>query len=279
VPLATGFGLATIGWTTVGGSVAVAALQARRGDVVVAGSRGIRTERLTRDGHRVVAEVAWHDVRDARLRPGGATVALNAGGGVTVLSRAGDPAQHREIQQFVNDRVAALPDRPPIVVGWTAYLDDRGATLVERRAFRKNGAMITAPGAVLGGVNAAAFAAAGVWPAAVLLGAATAGLAAATAVYLRWTPRWIARPGAVVLERRPGAGFAFEANRLELVRFEGKQVTHRLVAVSSSGGRRRRTMLWEQAHADAGELEDVGRWLARHAEIPYETRVESTNPS
>jgi hypothetical protein len=272
VPMGTMFGLLTIGWTAAGFGVAAAILRAPRGDVVVVGPAGIRTERLTRDGHRVVVDLAWRDVARAWLRQGGHTVEVLGTAGVTHLSPAGSRDQHLEIERFVNERLAALPDGPPAVAGRTAYLDDRGATLVENRGPRRVGAVTTGAAAVLVGVNAAAFAAGGVWPVSVVLGAATVGLLVPTARLLLWTPRWIARPGAVALERRLGAGFAFQGRRLELVRIEGEQVGHRLDAVAESGRRRRRTILW--AGAEPGPLESVGRWLARHAEIPFETPDE-----
>jgi hypothetical protein len=277
VPLATGFGLATLAWTVAGGYAAAAISRAARGDVVVVGPAGIRTERGTGDGHRVVTDLAWGDVREARLRPGTQNVEVLGAAGATRLSAAGSLDQHLEIQRYVNEHVATLPDRPPIVAGTTAYLDDRGATLLESRAFRRNSAVVTGAGAVLCGVNAAAFAADGVWPVAGAVAAAAVGLVTSTAMFLRWTPRWIARPGAVVLERRLGAGSAFEARRLELVRLEGERVTHLLYGVADGGRRRRRTILW--AAEDPTEVEKAGRWLARHAEIPFETRVEGSGPS
>jgi hypothetical protein len=272
VPVATGFVLVTIAWTAGGYGVAAAIFRARRGDVVAAGPAGIRVERVTRDGHRVVADLAWRDIHEARVPFGSLTVEVVGTGGATRLSPAGSPDQHRQIERFVNEHVAALPDRPPVLAGMTAYLDDRGATLVENRAHRRYGAVAGGAAAVLFGVNAAAFAADGVWPAAVMLVIPAVGLVVATATLLCWTPRWIARPGAVVLERRLGAGFAFQARRLELVRLEGEQVTHQLVAVADAGRRRRRTILW--AATEPGPLESAGRWLARHAEVPFETRAE-----
>src|SRR5688500_15115095 len=174
--MGTMFGLLTIGWTAAGIGVAAAILRAPRGDVVVVGPAGIRTERLTRRGHRVVADLAWDDVREARLRPGTDSVEVLGAAGATRLSTAGSRDQNVEIQWYVSEHVATLPDRPPIVAGTTAYLDDRGATLLESRAFRRNSAVVTGAGAVLCGVNAAALAADGVWPVAGALAAATVGL-------------------------------------------------------------------------------------------------------
>ena len=191
----------------------------------------------------------------------------------------------RGVAEAVDGR-GVRADRPLVVPGHEAYLDDRGATLVESRRSRRVAARWTAGLAVVCGVNAAATtkvpsAGGGMWVLTTALGAGTVCLAAATVAFVRWTPRWIARPGAVVFERRRGARFTFEARRLELVRRESEGVVgHELVAVADPRGAaraRRRTML--VAGEDPAAIREVGEWLARHAEIPFETTARQAGRS
>jgi hypothetical protein len=184
----------------------------------------------------------------------------------------------RGVLRHIDERLAELPERPPVVPGHTAYVDDHGATLIESRRTRLRDACWTGGLAVVCGVNGAALALVAEAPGAGFArwlgaGAGAVGLwlAAVTAASVRWTPRWIARPGAVVLERRPGGGFAFEARSLELVRHESEgRVVHRLLAVADADGgeRSRRKTILVGGDRDEGAFRDAGTWLARHAEIP-----------
>jgi hypothetical protein len=280
----SGFGLLAAGWTASGWGVGAWLVRSSRRVDVVVDERGVRVERTTRDGPRVLSEVPWRELHHVRLRAGN-VLQLHGTRGVRDLAPVDDPDRHIQIMWHLDELLAAMPGRLPIVPGHEAYLDDRGATLLASRRDRRVGAGWTAGLAVLFGVNAAATAmdqpAGGLWALAAALAAATAGLTGATVVLLRWTPRWIARPGAVVLERRLGAGFAFEARSLELVRYECEDGTvyHRLLAVAGAAAADsspRRPVLY--AGAEPGVLPDVGAWLAGHAEIPFRSRTVRIEP-
>jgi hypothetical protein len=286
VPLASGFGVLAAGWAAAGRGLARWLVRSSASVEVVVDARGVRVERAGRGGRQVLSEVPWHELHHVRLRPGN-VLELHGTRGVRELAPVDDPERHIEIERHLDERLAALPDRPPIVHGHQAYLDDRGATLLQSRRNRRVAARWTAGFAVLCGVDAVAVAlepaaGAGLWTFAAALGAAATGLTGATVAFLRWTPRWIARPGAVVLERRLGGGFAFEARTLELVRREdvdGNVVDHQLVAVADADGADgspRKTVLWHGI--EPGVLPEVGAWLARHAEIPFRSRTVRSTP-
>jgi hypothetical protein len=282
--IASGFGLLAAGWTAAGWGVGAWLVRSGWHVEVVADERGVRVERTTRHGRRVLSEVPWRELHHVRLRAGN-VLELHGTRGVRDLTPVDDPDQHIQIMWHLDERLAAMPGRLPIVPGHEAYLDDRGATLLASRRNRRIAARWSAGFAVLFGVNATATAmdhsVGGHWALAAAVGAAAAGLTGATVVLLRWTPRWIARPGAVVLERRLGAGFAFEARSLELVRYECQDgsVFHRLLAVAGADGAEgspRRTVLYAGLEPEA--LPDVGGWLATHAEIPFRRRTERIVP-
>jgi hypothetical protein len=90
-----------------------------------------------------------------------------------------------------------------------------------------------------------------------------------------FTPRWIARPGVVVLERRgPGRGFAFEARSFTKVTldYEDSGYGYRLDAVPATHGTGwPRTVL--ELYEDRSPFA-AGDWLARHAEIPVHARTQ-----
>jgi hypothetical protein len=278
IPFGTAAGAYATLWTAIGWLLWHRLVHGRRRVVVVVDDRGIRTERDTRRGRRVGLDLAWGDVRTAGLRPGDKTVELHGTHGTTLLRPAGDADQHLRILRHLDERLAEPPERLPVVPGHTACPDDRGATLIESRRTRLRDACWTGAVAVVCGVNGAALALVAEAPGAGFArwlgagaGAVALWLAVVTAASLRRRPHWIARPGAVVLERRLGGGFAFEARSLELVRHEGEGgVVHRLLAVAGAGGamRPRRKTILVGGDKEEGAFRDADTWLARHAEIP-----------
>jgi hypothetical protein len=278
IPFGTAAGVYAALWTAFGWLLLDRLVRGGRSVVVVVDGRGVRTERATRGGRRVGLDLAWGDVRAAGWRPGDDAVELHGTHGTTLLRPAGDADQHLRILRHIDERLAELPERPPVVPGHNASVDDHGATLIESRRTRLRNACWTGGLAVVCGVNGAALALVAEAPGAGFArwlgaGAGAVGLwlAAVTAASVRRTPRWIARPGAVVLERRPGGGLAFEARSLELVRHEGEgRVVHRLLAVADADGgeRSRRKTILVGGDRDEGAFRDAGAWLARHAEIP-----------
>jgi hypothetical protein len=281
VPTATAFGVLTAAWTTVGVRIARGAIHGGRPEVVVLNHRGIRTERLSRNQSRVVVDVPWEEVRTAPVRWGWNHVAVEGTRGSTVIASAGDDDQLRAIERHVHWRLAPEPGRtrPPVVPGWAAYLDDRGATLVAVRDARPQAVAVASAGSLLCGANAVALAADPppvpfIWWLVAFLGVGTAGLAVAAVDLARWTPRWIARPGVLTYERRLRGPVVFEARSLELEEVAaGSGFTYRLVAVEDSGGAsaRRRVVLHGGDSRDL--IEPAGAWLARHAEIPFRSRT------
>jgi hypothetical protein len=278
VPTVTFLGALTVFWTSGGFRVARRAIRAGKGEVVVLGPRGIRTERLSRKGSRVVLDLPWEQVREAEVRPAPSHVAVHGTRGSTVIATAGDDDQHRQIERYVTRRVTPEPGltRPPVLPGWTAYVDDRGATLIAVRDTRKRVVAGAVGGSVLSGVNAVAVAVDPpavpfAWWAVAILGTLSFGLAGGALDLAFWTPRWIARPGCVVHERRLRGRVVFEARSLEVVRHTGDgAVTYALLAVEDSAGdptAARRAILSGNIRPDV--LATAGAWLARHAEIPF----------
>jgi hypothetical protein len=278
VPTTTVFGVLTAAWTRVGVRLARRAVLGGRPEVVVLNHRGIRTERLSRSRSRVVVDLPWEEVRTGHVRWGWNHVAVEGTRGSTVIASAGDDDQLRHIERHLHWRLASEPGRtrPPVVPGWAAYLDDRGATLVAVRDTRPHAVAAVSAGSLLCGANAVALAADPppvlfVWWLVAFLGVGTVGFAVAAVDLARWTPRWIARPGVLIYERRLRGPVVFEARSLELAEVAaGNGVTYRLVAVEDAGGGAsapRRVVLYGGDRRDL--IEPAGAWLARHAEIPF----------
>jgi hypothetical protein len=284
VPAATGLGGATVISAVAGLAVVGWAAQGHRTDVVVADARGVRVERQGSGGTRTVAVLDW-DVHGDRLAAGSLTPNFVA----TRVSPAGTPEQHRQIAEHLVARfadhlaarlAARRADAAPAMSGWTAWYDDRGPTLEENRRDRRDRAWLSGAGAVVTGAHTAAFHAATSsdprwWFLVAGCGWATAALTFRCGDNLRRPPRWIARPGKVVLEiRGPGRGFAFEARSLEhtALDYEEGGTGSRLVAVRGEDGTGGRRDILVRHNDDAPSA--VGAWLARHAEIPLHRRHE-----
>jgi hypothetical protein len=270
----------TVSWTAVGVRLARRAAASGRPEAVVLHHRGIRAERLSRKGSRVVAEIPWEEVGDAEFRPGPHDLVVTGTRGRTVVATGGADGELRAIEEQVRRRVAPVPERrrPPVVPGWVAYPDDRGATLRQVRGAPFGLAAATAGASVLAGVNAVALAVdpppmPAVWWGVTLLALGSAGLACAAYGYAVHRPRWVARPGAVVLEvRGPGRGVTFEARSLELVGYTTEDGTRRqrldALADPVAGPRTGRRAVLTGEVPDATQ-EAAGAWLARHADIPF----------
>jgi hypothetical protein len=281
VPAATVLGAVTVASTRFGVAVVRRAAAGGRSDVVVADSRGVRTERLSGKGSRVVAEHPWERVRSAELDSASLRVRLESGGVWTGISPAGTAEQHREIAAYLIERLAERPaDTPPQVKGWTAWYDDRGPTLQENRRDRRIRAWQSAGAAAVAGANTAAVVAATpsypLWWFVVFVGGlTTAFLVAFSADQAVRPPRWIARPGNVVMERQgPGQGFTVEALSLvhTTITYEDghRDETHldARVDVAGDGGR---FLIMSGSGLDSRPYE-LGTWLARHADIPLHSR-------
>jgi hypothetical protein len=282
VPTTTVFGALTAAWTTLGVRLGRQVILGGRPEVVVLNHRGIRTERLSRTQSRVVVDVPWEEVRTAQVRWAWNHVAVEGTRGSTVIASAGDDDQLRDIERHLHWRLAPEPGRtrPPVMPGWAAYLDDRGATLVAVRDTRPQAVAAVSGGSLLCGTNALALAADPppvpfVWWLVAFLGVGTAGLALTAVDLARWTPRWIARPGVLTYERRLRGPVVFAARSLELAEVAaGSGLTYRLVAVEDAGGGAsapRRVVLYGGDRRDV--IEPAGAWLARHAEIPFRSRT------
>jgi hypothetical protein len=167
------------------------------------------------------------------------------------------------------------PPELPELPGWTAYLDDRGATLLADHRSRRRTAAGLGGGAVVGMANAAALATDAVdsptlWGFAGLLAFASAAFGAGAVDLAARTPRWVAGPGVVILERRgPGGGVAFAARSLQVDEERGDHGTRFVLYALPARGYRVMTVA---AGRDAAPLVAAGAWLAGHAEIPFHDR-------
>jgi hypothetical protein len=244
-----------------------------RGLVVTADRRGIRSEQVTRRGLRRTAELTWDDIR--RADPGDGALMIYGRRDPVVLVTNAEQRVRQEIADYVTARVTPPQGRrrPPVVQGWTAYVDDSGPTLTKHRETRRRAARWLAGFAGLAGVNAAAVATdpAEFWPLAAMFAVVAAALTVASVRFARTTPRWTAVPGAVVRVDRPGAEPAFCAVSLELTDREESDggVNTRLSATAAAGRRRAVTRTVLQGGPDGDPLAEAGRWLAQAAEIPF----------
>ena len=277
MPLTTLFGLPLVGWTAIGVGVVVEALRNPSGNVVVAGAVGVRVERRTRRGRRVLADLAWSEIRHLEMMPFAVVLVTDSGRRVEVP--VASRAERGEIADIVREHLGSEPPggQSPFVPEWTAYLDDRGPTLIKDRSKRRTGAWVTGGLAALGWVNSAVLATgldegSGWWWLTGVTGAATLALTYATYRLARFTPRWTATPGAVVRIDNRGAEVTFTARSLEhrfLVQEDGGDF-HALDAVSTKDGGdgavRRQILL---AGRDPRPVVEAGRWLASAAEIPF----------
>jgi hypothetical protein len=272
VPAATGLGAVTVFSTLSGVAIVNWVAASGRTDVIVADDRGVRTERQGSGGTRTVVDLDWDWLHGNEFADG----AIGESFVGARLSGAGTPQQHRQIAEHLTDRLAARPaDAAPTMRGWTAWYDDRGATLEENRRDRRNRAWLYGVGAVVAGAHTVACYAVAPsdprwWFLVVGCGWATGALMLRCGDNLFRPPRWIARPGMVGLENGwPGREFAFEAQSLRYTALdyeEGGYASH-LVAVDGTG----ESLDIVLRHNDYSP-HLVGAWLARHAEIPLHQR-------
>jgi hypothetical protein len=240
----------------------------RRGRVVTADRHGIHSERVTRRGRRPAASVAWSDIGSVDAGPN--HLRIEGSAGETVLSRdASGP--HQAIAEHITTRIAPPEGRPrlPVVRGFTAYLDDRGPTIISRRENRRRGAWWCGGIAAVLWADTAAAATDldGLWALVGILGTAAAALTAAAVRFARTTPRWTAVPGAVVRIDKPGGEARFRATTLELAERtveDSGVVSTELFAVD---GHSRVSMVY--GPADGTSVAETARWLAGAAGIPF----------
>jgi hypothetical protein len=269
--LTTLLGVVLAGWTGMGVAVLRPYVEGHRRDVVTAGPDGLQVERITREGRRLLVDVAWDGLRQVHV-DGRPSLRFETSRGLKIVDHAGTPAEREEIAAYVHQRLAARSGpRPPVVAGWHAYLDDAGPTLRRDREDRRQEGRWCAAGAALGWVNAGALAAGGVWSYAVVAGVLAGLLTRGAVRRLRNTPRWTAVRGWVLRVDRPGARPAFAARALELTdRDDDGIVSNRLVALGPPMESVREQMFG--GGPDGEPLAEAGRWLADAAGIPFRDR-------
>jgi hypothetical protein len=282
VPLATVLGVPLTFWTAGGVGLAQ---QFRRGhltSVVTTGPRGVRAVAHRRRGDDVVVERTWDELDGVVIEDH--RVMVTGRRGKALLVSGGTEEQRSEIVATVTSHLTGA-GRLPVLSDWRTYIGDDGPTMATERGERRERAWLFGVAAVLAWANGGALVVGmtesplWIWLAVPCL-AAAGSLTTASYGYARWTPRWTARPGAVVLLNRPGGEVAFEARSLEHLETVDSDGTHwhRLFAVSMGEGDAADRLKIFGFSASSHDAQAAGVWLAHAAEIPFRYRFSPYEP-